>query len=54
MKEEKRFEIIHKERQNLFTNVFILRDKQTGKEYLFVQNGHAGGLSPLLKKGDSL
>jgi hypothetical protein len=30
--------------------VFVLRDKQTGREYLFVQDGYAGGLSPLLNE----
>ena len=26
----------------------ILRDRETGAEYLFVQSGYAGGLTPLL------
>ena len=26
----------------------ILRDRETGAEYLFVQSGSAGGLTPLL------
>ena len=47
---EKRFEIIHKEKHGWATMVLILKDKQTGREYLFVENGYAGGLSPLLKK----
>jgi hypothetical protein len=29
--------------------VFILKDKQTGQEYLFVKDAMAGGLTPLLK-----
>ena len=48
MKKEKRFEIIHKEKHGMIKEVFILKDKQTGVEYLFVQNGYGGGLSPLL------
>jgi hypothetical protein len=50
MKQEKRFEIIHEEKLGIIKNVFILRDKQTGEQYLFVQNGYAGGLSPLLNE----
>jgi hypothetical protein len=50
MKEEKRFEVIHGENLGMTTNVFILRDKQTGEQYLFVQSGNAGGLSPLLNE----
>ena len=50
MKKEKRFEIIHEEKLGMLKSVFILRDKQTGEEYLFVQDGYAGGLSPLLNK----
>ena len=26
----------------------ILRDRESGTEYLFVQSGYAGGLTPLL------
>jgi len=47
---EKRFEIIHKERLGVMRTVFILKDKQTGVQYLFVQDGYGGGLSPLLNK----
>jgi hypothetical protein len=50
MKNEKRFEVIHEEKPGLFKKVFILRDKQTGVQYLFAQNGYSGGLTPLLKK----
>ena len=38
----------------MIKNVFILKDKQTGVEYLFVQKGYAGGLSPLLDKGNNI
>jgi len=34
----------------MLNEVIILQDKQTGVQYLFVQNGYAGGLSPLLDK----
>ena len=50
MKKEKRFEIIHEEKHGMLKEVFILRDKQTGVQYLFVQNGYGGGLSPLLNE----
>jgi len=50
MKKEKRFEVIHEEKQGIMKKVFILKDKQTGREYLFVQDGYSGGLSPLLNK----
>jgi hypothetical protein len=50
MKNEKRFEVIHEEKHGLLKNVFILREKQTGVQYLFVQDGYASGLSSLLKK----
>ena len=50
MKKEKRFDVIHEEKIGVMINAFILRDKQTGEQYLFVQNGYAGGLTPLLGK----
>ena len=50
MKKEKRFEVIHEESLGIMKKVFILRDKQTDKQYLFVEDGYAGGLTPLLKK----
>ena len=50
MKKEKRFEIIHEEKLGIMRDVFVLRDKQTGAQYLFVQNGYGGGLSPLMNK----
>jgi len=54
MKKEKRFEIIHEEKQGLVRRVFILKDKQTSREYLFVQEGYAGGLSPLLSRENKM
>jgi hypothetical protein len=50
MKKEKRFEIIYKEKHGMEQNVFILKDKQTGGQYLFVRDGFAGGLTPLLNE----
>jgi hypothetical protein len=44
-KKEERFIRIHSE--NLGSET-ILVDKQTGVNYLFVQSGYGGGLTPLL------
>ncbi len=46
-----RFEVIQSE-GNAFTslNRQVLLDKATGVQYLFVQNGYAGGLCPLLDR----
>ena len=47
--DDKRFEVIHKEGSAMTTErTLILRDRETGAEYLFVQSGYAGGLTPLL------
>lgn len=47
--DDKRFEVIYKEGNALMTErTMILRDRETGAEYLFVQSGSAGGLTPLL------
>jgi len=46
---EKRFEIIHQE-SKVLTGSMIIRDKQTGVNYLYVASGYGGGLSPLLDK----
>ena len=47
--DDKRFEVIHKEGSALTTEkTMILRDRENGAEYLFVQCGYAGGLTPLL------
>ena len=45
---EKRFEVIHQENSVMSVSSLILRDTFTGALYLFVQNGYAGGLTPLL------
>lgn len=46
-KKEERFIKVHSE--NLGTEM-ILVDKVTGVNYLFVQSGYAGGLTPLLNR----
>ena len=48
MEKENRFETVYEE-SGLFTGTrMILVDKETGVHYLFVQQGNAGGLTPLL------
>ena len=44
-KKEKRFDCTYSQELG---SVKILVDKQTGINYLFVQSGYAGGLTPLL------
>ena len=49
--EDKRFEVIYQQGSALTTErTLILRDRETGAEYLFVQCGYAGGLTPLIDK----
>ena len=45
-----RFEVVLKEGNGLTDagQIMILRDKETGVQYLWVKSGYAGGLSPLL------
>ena len=45
---KKRFEAIDTER--LFSSGRIIVDTETGVNYLFWQEGYAGGLTPLLNK----
>lgn len=54
MSNDNRFEIIHQDGGILSTNNFcILRDKETGVNYLFVKSGYGAGLTPLLdSRGD--
>ena len=44
-KKEERFIRVHSEN---FGSEMVLVDKKTGVNYLFVQSGYAGGLTPLL------
>ena len=46
-KKEKRFECTYSQELG---SVKILVDKQTGINYVFVQSGYAGGLTPLLNR----
>lgn len=46
-KKEERFVKIHSEN---FGSEMILVDRLTGVNYLFVQSGYAGGLTPLLDR----
>ena len=46
-KKEERFVKIHSENMG---SEQILVDTKTGVNYLFVQNGYAGGLTPLLDR----
>lgn len=50
MGKEKRFEIIEEEGSALTGGGHrqILRDKETGVNYLYVRAGYSGGLTPLL------
>ena len=51
MADEKRFERIYHNGGGLSGHsTTILVDKQTGVNYLFVQNGYGGGLTPLLDR----
>ena len=47
MAKNKRF-VWDKVQTSLMKQVSILIDKETGINYLFVQEGYAGGLTPLL------
>ena len=46
--EDKRFEVVSQEGNGFSHLRAILVDKETGVNYLFVQSGYAGGLTPLL------
>ncbi len=46
MKKEKRFEVIYKDGTMLAQRILV--DKKTGVNYLFIAEGYAGGLTPLL------
>lgn len=51
MAKDNRFEVILSEGNGLTGPARkILRDTVTGVQYLFVQDGYAGGLTPLLDK----
>ena len=48
MSKSKRFEVLYT--QGTLTTMEIWVDNETGVNYLFHQDGHAGGLTPLLDK----
>ena len=49
-KNDKRFIVTEKE-GSAFTNIIqVIVDKNTGVNYMFVQSGNAGGLTPLLDR----
>ena len=50
-KKDERFQVIQKEGGG-FTSPYrmVLLDTVTGVQYLFVQNGYGGGLTPLLDR----
>lgn len=50
MTKDKRFVKIHKESLGFGENVFILLDTKTGINYMYVQSGYSGGLTPLLDR----
>ena len=49
MANRKRF-VWEKSQSGLLKKASIIIDKETGVNYLFVQEGYAGGLTPLLDK----
>lgn len=48
MNNNKRFELVEKESVGLQGNNYIIVDKVTGVNYLFIKHGYSGGLTPLL------
>lgn len=50
MGKSKRFRKIHKENVGFGENVIIIQDMKTGVEYMYVQSGYSGGLTPLLDR----
>lgn len=47
MKKDKRFEVVYQE-SGIVSETTIYVDKETGVNYLFIANGYASGLTPLL------
>ena len=45
--DEKRFEVIYKQAVSFSTEVRILRDRETGVQYLINWTGQGGGITPL-------
>lgn len=51
-KEPLRFEVVYSKDPDLFSSISIIRDTETGVDYLFVNSGYGAGLTPLITKGD--
>ena len=49
MNKNKRF-VWEKQQTGLLKQISIIIDAETGVNYMFVQDGYAGGLTPLLDK----
>lgn len=45
-----RFDIKEREGLSLASNAYVIVDKETGVNYLYVHMGYGGGLTPLLDK----
>ena len=45
-----RFDINEKEGMGLATHAYVIVDKETGVNYLYVHCGYGGGLTPLLDR----
>lgn len=48
---QQRFVIEYRQTFDVWSNLCIIRDAETGKAYLFVQNGYRGGLT-ILEEGE--
>ena len=49
MSGKERFEVVYRQTHSMgLHKEIVFVDKETGVNYLFVQNGYAGGLTPLL------
>ena len=48
MARDRRFELIEREGRGLAVHIRIIVDTETGVNYLYVQDGYGGGLTPLL------
>lgn len=48
---QQRFAIEYKQRLGIGSDISIIRDTETGKAYLFVHSGYAGGLT-ILEEGE--
>lgn len=48
---EQRFAIEYRQSFNTWENISIIRDRETGKAYLFAHSGYAGGMT-ILEEGE--